>query len=602
MEALKAEIEALEAQVARLEVEKEVEKELAASKISGLEQRIKTLEGEIQTREVEKRLSTTTLNDRAPQPVVSPGSSDPNLRAENARLQGMITQRDQNIASLYAINAQQREHIDHLRRSLSGLSVSLKTTDEVLTTFREGFFGSFCEITEDVHSLAQDVVQAVDHVIVFEKHQFREEELTPKESAADGFFGRSGSSLQGNSTKLLLRDTPAERSQPSPSTLTMAGFGQDTSVWSPQLPTKLTPAESTSNPFLSSLRGNSRGSLLRIGPPQTSPLPTTTAESEEETNVRSSPPLSEPTPAHFATTTAAGDIQPSQTASTPAKFEVNTVSAPTEALASNYAQAVKTPARKLPQLRANVPLEKNPLFAKPPVTHADLSATREQAQQIPPDSHRVQISEKPNKASNHTGSVRHRGGRGNEHRGGQAQSKGNRGETLQESTSRIQSTLTSIENTGSFPNQMTVSGSLGNRKEPEGSNAKMDIKQPAKNSDVMSSVASPPVKTEQGVLAEKDTRSNAGPSGSNSKPIARRRRPIKLSNEERAAFIELGDRIPSEDDTEDEAEAGTESVATPVTEIPQSPSKGVETLDVRKRSADECNFGIGAPRKRLRSR
>ena len=149
---------------------------------------------------------------------------------------------------------------------------------------------------------------------------------------------------------------------------------------------------------------------------------------------------------------------------------------------------------------------------------------------------------------------------------------------------------------------MTVSGSFGNRKEPEGKNATTDIQQPAKNSDVKSSVASPPVKTGQGVFAEKDTRGNAGLSGSTSKPVARRRRKVKLTDRQMWLMDHFGGKVPSETDTEDEAEAGTESVARPVTAIPQSASKVVEPIDFRKRSAYECNFGTGAPRKRLRSR
>lgn len=85
-------IQALKAKIARLEAELEVEREYSSSRIKELEQTVKQLE-------IDKRLSTPKLNDRAAQRGVSTDASDPAQRAENSQLRDELATSDAELAT-----------------------------------------------------------------------------------------------------------------------------------------------------------------------------------------------------------------------------------------------------------------------------------------------------------------------------------------------------------------------------------------------------------------------------------------------------------------------------------------------------------------------
>ena len=98
-------IKARDAKIARLEALLEIHQQRSASEVNALIQKLATLEAEVTTLELEKRLSPTKPKDPAPQPTASTGSPDPALQAEISRLQSEIAVKDAAIAAKDAIIA-----------------------------------------------------------------------------------------------------------------------------------------------------------------------------------------------------------------------------------------------------------------------------------------------------------------------------------------------------------------------------------------------------------------------------------------------------------------------------------------------------------------
>ena len=246
----------------------------------------------------------------------------------------------------------------------------------------------------------------------------------------------------------------------------------------------------------------------------------------------------------FRASTPAGSYHPTRSASEAEKVTNLTGSASTTSPTSSYAQAVKRPAEKLPRLpRGKVPLEQSPLFARPPVTHADLAVQREATDQARSESQRRQIPQKPNRASTHGDSAEGKGRRGRGGKRGRGSPGPDKGETSHESTSQKQSPLTNIQHPGSESTQVTVPGSI----EKPGESRDTSITgrdQPREKPEAKSSVTTPAI---HDTLAANDKEASSNPDPA---PAARRRK--KVSDEQRAWYIRLcQEDVTSETDSED---------------------------------------------------
>ena len=267
--------------------------------------------------------------------------------------------------------------------------------------------------------------------------------------------------------------------------------------------------------------------------------------------------------------TAAQPPQPSRSASEPEKARTTTGSASTTSSMPDYAQTLKPQAEKRRIMpKARVPLEQSPLFARPPVTHADLAVKREAADQTRSGPERQQISQKPNRAFN-----RGRSRPGNDARGrgdtrGQGSPGPKQGETSHESTSQRQSPLTNFQHPGSESTQATMPGSLEEKAVSQSTDTTAGSNQPPKSPEVKSSVATPATQTRRENLANEDKIALSNPSPA---PTARRRR--KVDDEQRAAYLMFDLDITSETDTdsEDDQEAESEAMAPPVPATSRSP-------------------------------
>ena len=205
-------------------------------------------------------------------------------------------------------------------------------------------------------------------------------------------------------------------------------------------------------------------------------------------------------PSSIIADTAAGPSQPSSSASKPEKVATTTGSASTTSSTPDHAQALKSPAEKRRLIpKARVPLEQSPLFARPPVTHADLAVKREVADQTRSKPDKRQISQKPNKAFKRGGSTRGKDTRG-------------RGDT-------------------------------------RGTNVMAGSDEPPKTPEVKSSVTTPATQAGEDTVADKDKKASSNPSHA---PTARRRRKVKWTDSERASYQRFGYEIPSETDSDDE--------------------------------------------------
>ena len=245
--------------------------------------------------------------------------------------------------------------------------------------------------------------------------------------------------------------------------------------------------------------------------------------------------------------TATGPHQPSSSASKPNKA------------APDYAQTLRRSAVKLPRYpRAKVPLAQSPLFARPPVTHADLAGKKEAADQARSEPERQKISQKPNRASAHGGSTRGKDARG------RGSPRADKGETSRGSKSKRHRPLTTIHYPGSKPTQ---ADSPEKPVESRGMSVKAGVEQPTKKPEVESSVT-PATQGGRDTLVNKDKDASSNPTPA---PTTRRRWKKDITDVQLAAMQSFGMRIPSETDTDDEQEAESKAVPPPVPATPQSP-------------------------------
>ena len=410
---------------------------------------------------------------------------------------------------------------------ISRLRALLINCQASLTAIKQGFTAlnkSYHETTEDLSSVVQDIDNVLEAKIAFNELPFM-----PRSPVAD---------------------TAAGPSQPSSSASKPEKNTADTAAGPPQSSSSASkPEETTAN--------------TAAGLPQ----PSRSASKSEKTTAP----------------------QPSRSASKQENVATISGSASTTSSTLDYAQALKSPAERLPRLpRAKVPLEQSPLFARPPVTHADLATKREAASQAHSEPERQQTSQKPNRASTRGRSAQRKDTRGRGDTRGQGNPRPEKGETLYEFTTKGQSPLTSIEHSGSKPTQVTVPGSLEERVVSQGTNTTAGSNQPPNDPEVKSSVANPATQTGRDSLADKDKEASSNPD-----PTPATRRPKKVSEEQRLANLIKYLAIISDKDSEDEQIAESQAVATPVPATPgSSPPKDVKNEPQLLNSTTDSHSGI----------
>ena len=290
--------------------------------------------------------------------------------------------------------------------------------------------------------------------------------------------------------------------------------------------------------------------------------------------------------------TAAGPPQPSSSATKPEKVATSTSPTSTISSTPDYVKTLKSPAVKMPRLpRGRVPLEQSPLFARLPVTHADLADKREAADQTRSEPDKRQFSQKPNKAFKRGRSTRSKDARRRGDTKGQRSPRPDKIETSHESTSNRQSPLTNFQHPGSESTQATMPGSLEGKAVSQSTNTTAGSNQPPNNPKVKSSVVTPATQTRRENLANEDKIALSNPSPA---PTARRRRKVKLPANQLAGLLRFGYEIPSETDSDDDQEAESEAVAPPVSATPQSPQPRItEDVPQSLRSITNSDSGIG---------
>ena len=514
-------IEAPEANIARFKALVDIQQE----KLKELEQKNIALE-------LDKRLSAPKLQDRATRPAVSTDSLDLTLQAE------LLQSRQDNAAK--------DEEISRLR-------ASLRNCQSNLTSIKQGFIAinkSYHETTEDLSTAIQDIDSVLE-----------------ADTALKELHSRPRSPVV---------DTAAESPQPSSSASKSEKITADTA------PRPLQPSQSASN-------SEKNTADTDAGPPQpSSAAASKSGESTADTAPKPPQPSSSaPKPVTSMADTATGPPQPSSAAPKPVKSTADTAAEPPQPLSSalepnkvapDYALALSMPAAKLPRFpRARVPLAQSPLFARPPVTHANLAVKKEAADQVRSESERQKISQKPNRASTHGGPTRGKDARG------RGSPRADKGETSRGSKSKRQRPLTTIHYLGSKTTHAD---------RPE---KPVESRGPTSKPEVKSSVT-PATQGGRDALVNwnKDASSNPSPA-----TTTRRRRKAKLSDETLAIIQRWGYKIPSETDTDDEQEAESKAEAPPVPATPQSlPPKVAEdrpqTLPSISHSHNSADLGSAA--------
>ena len=520
--------EAQDAKIARLETLLSIQQERYDSRIKELEQKNTDLE-------LDKRLSATKLQDQATRPAVSTESSFLTLQTE--------------VLQLRQDNAAKDEELFNLRTLLRNCQASLTAT-------KQGFIATIKSLYETTKDL-RTVVQGIDNVLEA-GIDFKELQSRPSSTVADTAAGPSQPSSLASRTEKTTADTAAGSPHPSSSASKSKKTTADTAV----------------------------------GPPQPSPTASTSAKARANTAAAPPPTSTAASKSEKITVDTAAAPQPSQSASKPEKVATSTSSASTTSSTPDYAKALKSPEQKTPRLpRGKVPLEQSPLFARPPVTHADLAVTREAADQTRSEPERQQISQKPNRAFN-----RGRSRPGNDARGrgdtrGQGSPGPKKGETSHESTSQRQSPLTNFQHPGSESTQVTMSGTLEGKVVSQSTNTTAGSNQLPNNPKVKSSVATSATQTRRKSLADEDKKASSNRSPV---PTARRRRKAKLTDEELASFQLFGFEIPSETDSDDDQEADSEAVAPPVPATPRSPQlRTTKDVPQSQHSITNSDSGIG---------
>ena len=322
---------------ARLEAESEVD----ASKIKMLEQEIRTLQ-------VEKRLSTTKPDV---QTLALTDSSDTHLRAEVLRLENQNAAKDATIAYLHEYVGSMKTHLDSMIAMTRDIEYKLEgKSNPEEHCFRKELT---CRVSDNQNDKSGE-----------------------PSSTSPPRLSRGGSQIGCDmSTPLfpttdLLECTAPETHKPSPSFTSMGFQGKTTpkpNRPSPAVTSIESQRDSTSEPGRLSLFSSPMGFLR-----DTTGL-----------HVPSTPPLSTEGPKNTGE-----PLYPSKR-STPAKFAVDTALSPTVPPKPNYTQMIQMPRDRKPRRRALVD------FAVAQMTHADFSAKREAEHQAHPQTKRQRHSPRP---------------------------------------------------------------------------------------------------------------------------------------------------------------------------------------------------------------
>lgn len=410
-----ADIQALDAKIARLEAELEVEREQSASRLKAERQqsasrveaerqhaasrleveqrqsasRIDELEQKVKKLEIDKRLSAPKPDNRGARSEVSTGASNPAQQAQISQLREELATKDAELATKDATIEQLFEAVSFLRTSLIGYRTVTDQAQQGMKAVKQ----CWEDIMDDCVTARNDIQFVYEQTRHFERPIFASEQ----DNATSPLSEDTGPS--SSRTAKLTRDGASEPRQPSPKSTT-AEPAADAASGPPRLPPRPTVAEPAADATSDLLQA------LQLSP--TATIPTTNRTPE--------PP------------------QPAPSAQTAAKTTASDDAASTTKQAMDYAQAVKTKRERtpyrLPYGRAKIPLEQNPLFAMPVVTHADFSAKKEAARQTHFQPPKPQTSQRSNKASKRGGSTRGRNARGNEDRGGRGDRKPEKGENL----------------------------------------------------------------------------------------------------------------------------------------------------------------------------
>lgn len=245
MSSHQTDIQALKAKIARLEAELEVEREQseqAGSRIKELEQKVKQLE-------IDKRLSTPKLNDRATQRGLSTDASDPAQRAETSQLRDELVTKDAELATKDAELAtkdatieQLFEAVSFLRRSLIGYMTNRNQAKEGMRSVEQ----CWKDIMDSCDTDDNDILAVYEQTRQFERPIF----VSEQDNATSPLPEDTGSS--GSRATNFAREGASWPPQPSPK-LTTAELAADAASGPPRLPPWPTAAEpavnAASDPF-----------------------------------------------------------------------------------------------------------------------------------------------------------------------------------------------------------------------------------------------------------------------------------------------------------------------------------------------------------------
>ena len=177
----------MDAKIARLQVQLEIEQQESATRIRELEQKVTNLKVEVTDLKVENRLSAAKPKGPAPEHTAPTGSSDPVLQTEISRLQQELASKDAEIASKDAEIASKDvdiaskdADIKRLCRKHSDLMKSMTSYDHTLSAMSK----DLSAMSKDLSAMSQDIRRNVEATaaVIGDLHR---EESTPKVGVTD---------------------------------------------------------------------------------------------------------------------------------------------------------------------------------------------------------------------------------------------------------------------------------------------------------------------------------------------------------------------------------------------------------------------------------
>ena len=180
------------AKIARFEAQLDIQKALYDSKIKELEQKISSLEEKNSELELEKRLSTTKLQDQPTRPAVARDSSDFALHPEVIKLRHDSEVKDRRIF--------------YLQTALENCQLRLTTIQQGLIGLNKGFH----DTTEDFSKVVQDL-----GVVLKPETGFNKLQSGLSSPVADTAAGPSQSSQSASRSQEIRAGTPAGPYQPT---------------------------------------------------------------------------------------------------------------------------------------------------------------------------------------------------------------------------------------------------------------------------------------------------------------------------------------------------------------------------------------------------